>query len=309
MNLTISILYSVSVLAILLATYFFLDYRNYKREWLHKVKEWYPEEERKSFISKLGDRYDKRESAKALKLKLQNANVKLLPSEYIGVLVVGALTIFVMFFVIFKMPMRFSLLLAFGLMAITHFLLFYLRKNNYEIRFNEQLSEVCRLLGNAARSGLTINQGLEIVAREIPSPAGDEFRRLTNELKLGVPLESAFRSIQRRNRSRDFNLFIATLLIQKKTGGNLAVTLETMANTFEDRKILAQTIKTMTAEQKYISFIIPVMPVFLLLIMNNVIDGFIEPLFSGIGVVLLILFIATIVMSFIIIRKITDIKV
>jgi tight adherence protein B len=309
MNLTVSILYSFAVLFFLIGIYFYLGYRNHKREWNHKIKDWFPEEERKSFISKLGDHYDKRESAKVLRNKLQNANLKLLPSEYIGILVVGSLILFVLFYVIFNMPMQVGLLLSVGIMVVSHFLLFYFRKNNYEMRFNEQLSEVCRLLANAARSGLTINQGLEIVAREITGPAGEEFKRIANELKLGVSLESAFRSIQKRNSSKDFNLFIATLLIQKKTGGNLAVTLDTMANTFEDRKVLSQTIKTMTAEQKYISFIVPVLPVFLLLVMNNVIDGFIEPLFSGFGIIILILFLGAIVLSFLIIRKITDIKV
>ncbi|WP_050980488.1 type II secretion system F family protein [Alkalibacillus haloalkaliphilus] len=126
---------------------------------------------------------------------------------------------------------------------------------------------------------------------------------------MGVTLENALRTVQKRNKSRDFNLFIATLLIQKKTGGNLALTLETMANTFEDRKVLNQIIKTMTSEQKYISLIVPILPIFLLLVMNNVIDGFIDPLWSGFGLVILVLFLAAIVLSFILIRKITDIKV
>jgi tight adherence protein B len=309
MDLAVSILYSCAVFTFLIGIYFYLGYRNDKREWTHKVKEWFPEEERKSFISKLGDRFDKKESSQILKGKLMNANLKLLPSEYIGVLIVGFLVLFVLFYVIFKVPIKLSFILAVGIMITSHFLLFYIRKNNYELRFNDQLSEICRILANAARSGLTINQGIEIASREIDGPAGEEFKRLSNELKLGVPLESAFRSIQRRNKSRDFNLFIATLLIQKKTGGNLAVTLETMASTFEDRKLLAQTIKTMTAEQKYISFIVPILPIVLLLIMNNVIDGFIEPLWSGIGIVILILFIIAITLAFLLIRKITDIKV
>lgn len=309
MNLGVSILYSLAVLSFLIGIYFFLGYRNQKREWVHKVKDWYPEEERKSFISKLGERYDQRQSAKALQRKLQNANLKLLPSEYIGVLIVGGLILFVLFNIIFKMPFRYSFLLAVGIMIVSHFILFSVRKNNYEKRFNEQLAEVCRLLANAARSGLTVNQGIEIVSREITGPAGEEFKRIANELKLGVPLESAFRSIQKRNKSKDFNLFIATLIIQKKTGGNLAVTLETMANTFEDRKILSQTIKTMTAEQKYISYIVPALPILLVLVMNNIIDGFMEPLFSGIGIIILFLFLGAVILSFFIIRKITDIKV
>ncbi|SEP98696.1 type II secretion system F family protein [Piscibacillus halophilus] len=309
MNITMSILYSLSILTLLIAGYYFLGYRSQKKEWNQKVKKWFPEEERKSFISKWGDRFDERESSQALRDKLHNANLKLLPSEYLGILIVGYMTLFVMMYSIFSMPFNLSLLLPIGILFIANYLLFYFRKNSYEARFNEQLSEVCRILGNAARSGLTVNQGIDIVAREIDGPAGVEFKRISNELKMGVTLEHAFKSIQKRNKSRDFNLFIATLLIQKKTGGNLALTLETMANTFEDRKILNQIIKTMTSEQKYISFIVPALPVFLLLVMNNVIDGFIDPLWSGFGLIILFLFVGAIVLSFILIRKITNIKV
>lgn len=309
MSLIVSILYSLAVLSFLVCLYFLLGYRSQKKEWKQKVRQWYPEEARKSVVSKLGDRFDEREGSTKLSNKLQNANLKLLPSEYVGILLFGYLALFVLFYTVFSMPGLICLLLPLGLIIIANYLLFYFRKNNYETRFNEQLAEICRLLGNAARSGLTINQGIDIVAREVSAPAGDEFKRISNELKLGVSLESALRSVQKRNKSRDFNLFIATLLIQKKTGGNLALTLDTMANTFEDRKVLTQTIKTMTSEQKYISFIVPALPIFLLLVMNNVIDGFIEPLWSGFGIIILVLFVAAIVLSFFLIRKITDIRV
>ncbi|SFA90967.1 tight adherence protein B [Lentibacillus halodurans] len=309
MNLAVSILYSLGVLSFLLFVYYFLGYRSQKKEWKQKVEEWFPEEERKSLISKWGDRFDEKESSEKLRNKLHHANLKLLPSEYLGILIVGYLVLFVMFYSIFGMPLPLSIALPILLLFVSNYLLFYFRKNSYELRFNDQLSEVCRILGSAARSGLTINQGIDIVAREVAAPAGEEFKRISNELKLGVNLESAFRSVQKRNTSRDFNLFIATLLIQKKTGGNLALTLDTMANTFEDRKVLNQIIKTMTSEQKYISFIVPALPVFLLLVMNNVIDGFIEPLWSGFGLVILIIFITAIVLSFFLIRKITNIKV
>lgn len=310
MDLVIAILYSLAVLSILIFFYYILGYRNQKKEWNQRVKQWYPEEKRKSFLSKWGERFDELEYAKSLEGKLHSANVKLLPSEYLATLVVGALTIFILFYSIFHMPLWVSMMLAIIITSIIHFLLFYIRKNNYEKRFNEQLGEVCRLLGNAARSGLTINQGIDIVAREMNDAAGTEFKRISYELKMGVPLEAALKTAQKKNDSRDFNLFIATILIQKKTGGNLAKTLDTMAATFEDRKVLDQTIKTMTAEEKYISYLVPILPIFLLLVMNNVIDGFINPLWTNpFGIVLLVIFICAILLSIIIIRKITNIKV
>ncbi|WP_409273212.1 type II secretion system F family protein [Neobacillus sp. SCS-31] len=309
MTTSIAILYSLAVLLGLWGGYFFLGYRSQQREWKQRVNQWFPEERRKSKISVLGDKFDQSQSAEPLAQKLQNANVALLPSEYVGVHILGFLALFVLLFNIFHVPPFVSLLVSLLILYISHYLLFFIRKNKYEERFNEQLAEICRLLGNAARSGLTINQGLEIVAREVPAPAGSEFSRIVNELKLGVPIETALRSVQKRNKSREFQLFIATILIQKKTGGNLAATLESMGHTLEDRKVLAQTIKTMTSEQRYISLIIPAMPIFILLMMNNIIEGFTDPLWTGPGLIILVLFLAGLLISFVLIRKITNIRV
>ncbi|MDZ5713684.1 type II secretion system F family protein [Jeotgalibacillus haloalkalitolerans] len=309
MDMIIAGLIGSAALALIIMVYFLLDYRRHKQDWKKKMRTWYPEEKRKSAISVLGDRYDESPSSEKLHKKLQLANVGLLPSEYIGAHIVGFLLLYVVFNMIFSMSAFISLVLTVGLLASSHFLLFYLRKNRYEERFNEQLSEVCRLLANASKSGMTVTQGIDLVANEVSTPAKEEFKRMSYELKLGVPLEQVLKKVQERNTSRDFQLFAATLLIQKKTGGNLASTLETMATTLEDRKILHQTIRTMTSEQRYISIIVPAMPIFILLVMNNVMDGFTDPLTTTPGLIILALFGAGIILSFFLIRKITNIKV
>lgn len=309
MTIAVSILYSLAVLSLLIGSYLFLGYRSKKRDWRQKLSQWYPEEGRKSFISVLGDRFDSSKQAAPLALKLQNANIRLLPSEYLGIHGLGFLAILVLFYSIFHIPIMFSLVISIIILIASHFLLFYLRKNKYEERFNEQLTDICRLLGNAARSGLTVIQGIDMVAREIPAPAGVEFKRINNELKLGVSLENALKSVQKRNKSRELQLFIATILIQTRTGGNLATTLESMSNTLEDRKVLNQTIKTMTSEQRYISLVVPILPVFILLVMNNIVDGFTKSLWTIPGMVILVIFILGIILSFILIRKITNIRV
>ncbi|MEC1377270.1 type II secretion system F family protein [Heyndrickxia oleronia] len=309
MSTAVSILYSLAVLFLLWAFYIYLGYRSKKRAWGNKVNEWFPEEKRKSFISVVGDRFDQSKQAEALSNKLIGANVPLLPSEYLGIHFLGFFILFILLGKFFKTSASINILISIGILIGAHFLMFYLRKNKYEERFNDQLSDICRLLGSAAKSGLTISQGIDLVSKEIPAPAGKEFKGISNQLKLGVPLEIALRSIQKRNKSRDFQLFISTILIQTKTGGNLAATLETMSNTLEDRKILNQTIKTMTSEQRYVSFIVPALPIFILLVMNNVVDGFTDPLWTLPGIIILILFLLGIIISFILIRKISDIKV
>jgi tight adherence protein B len=309
LSLSVSLIYSLAVLFLIWSVYNFLGYRAKKREWRQKVGKWYTEGKRKSYIVVLGDRFDQTKTAEPLARKLQQANIFLTPSEYLGMHILGLLSLMVIFGSMFKIPFPINTFIPVGLLYFVHIMLFSLRKNKYEERFNNQLADICRLLGNAARSGMTINQGIDLVAKETSAPAGDEFKRISNEIKLGIPLETALRSVQKRNSSRDFQLFVATILIQKKTGGNLSAILESMAHTLEDRKVLNQTIKTMTAEQRYISFIVPLMPVILVLIMNGMIDGFIDPLWTGPGIVILVLFTIAIILSFFIIKKITNIRV
>jgi tight adherence protein B len=305
-----AILYSLAVLVGIFGVYSYLGYRSEKRKWSQKVGKWFEgSEKRKSFIVLLGDRFDQTKLAQPMQKKLREANVPLTPSEFYGMLIVGGMAIAVFSNNLFGISFPFNLIISFVLVVIIYYLLFALRKNKHQERLNEQLSEVCRLLGNSVRAGMTIQQGLTLVSHEVSSPAKEEFKKLSHELALGVDFEQALREMQNRNVSRDFKLFIATLLIQKNAGGNLHAVLDEMSKTLEERKILGQTIKTMTAEQRFVSYILPAMPVFILLMMNQMVDGFLDNLFTIPGAILGIMFISGTVLSFILIRKVSNIRV
>ncbi|MBH0167585.1 type II secretion system F family protein [Fictibacillus sp. 7GRE50] len=304
-----SILFSFSVILFIIGFYQYLGFRSHKKDWRQKVSKYFPTQKRKSKIVVWGNKFDQTELAKPLNDKLQKASVSLTASELLGALIVGCLGITVIFTNLFDVPLLISFLLGIFTAGLTYWLLFLIRQNRYYERLNSQLSEVCRLLGNSARAGMTINQGIEMIAREAASPAREEFSRVASELRLGVDFDKAMRDLQDRIPSREFQLFIATLLIQKKSGGNLFSILDEMANTLEERKILNQTIKTMTAEQRYISYFVPALPILLLLIMNQIVDGFLEPLSSIPGIILGTIFIIGTGITFILVRKVTNIKV
>ena len=101
--------------------------------------------------------------------------------------------------------------------------------------------------------------------------------------------------MEKRIDDKEFQLFTATMLIQKKAGGNLYAVLDEMSQTLDERKLLKQEIMTMTAEQRYRSY--------------NVVDGFLEPLFTGLGIILLAFFLTGTILTFVIVRKITNIRV
>ena len=308
--MTIAVLFSLAVLLLIFGIYSFLGYRAQKKEWKRKTESWYgATEKRKSYLVVLGDRFDQSPYAVKMYEKLQQANVPLTPSEFYSMLIVGGMAITVLSSTMFNIHMPINLLIAIALVVVTYYSLFAIRKNKYQQRFDSQLAEVCRLLGNAARAGMTITQGVELVSREVANPAGGEFKRLANEIRLGVDFDKAMVNFQKRIPSRDFKLFIATLLIQKRAGGNLHSILDGMAQTLEDRKILNQTIQTMTAEQRYISYILPIIPIFLILIMNTIMDDFLAPLSTLPGIILLVLFIVGTFLTFFLVRKVTNIRV
>lgn len=164
-------------------------------------------------------------------------------------------------------------------------------------------------MSNGTKSGMTIAQGFQLVARELSEPSRGEFQRLSNELALGVDFEEALLKFQKRIKGREYKLFIVTLLTQKKVGGNLNETLEEMAQVLDERKFLEQEIKTLTSEQRFISYVIPSIPIVLVLLINMVMEEFTDVLYSGPGLILIILFGIGTVLSFILVRKVTDIRV
>src|SRR5699024_8540808 len=288
----------------------YLDYRSKKREWKSKMKTWYDtEDSRKSFIVLWGDKFDQTKHAKKFQNKLSGANIKLTPSEFYGILILAVMVITLLISNFFSIGFPLNLIVSVGVVEIIRRSLFFLRRNKYQEQMAQQLPEICRLLANATRSGMTLDQSFGLAAHELDAPANKEFERLSQELYLGVGFENVLEGFQNRMSNKDFKLFAATLSIQKKSGGDLHSVLDEMAETFENRKVLSQEVKTMTAEQRFISYVVPAMPIFLVLVMNSIIDGFLDPLFSGIGLILLALFLTGTVLTFFLVKKVTDIRV
>ncbi|MEO4054198.1 type II secretion system F family protein [Solibacillus sp. CAU 1738] len=301
---------TISTILLLFGLYNLLGYRKEKREWRKKTHQFYLEgERRRSMLIILGTKFDKTDTAKEMEGKLADANIPFTPSEFIGALVVSFMGILFVLVNIFNVPTFIAILISFLVLEGGRRMLFSIRKNRRRQILVEQLPEICRLLANSTRSGMTLNQGIQLVAKEMAEPAKSEFKNLAHELSLGIDFGSAIRALEKRVDNKEFHLFTATLLIQKRAGGNLYIVLDEMSQTLDERKLLKQEIKTMTAEQRYISYIVPVIPIFLVLMMNNVVDDFLDPLFSGIGLILLAIFVVGMIFTFVIVRRITNIRV
>src|SRR5258706_10864107 len=56
-------------------------------------------------------------------------------------------------------------------------------------KFNDQLADMLNLMVNGLRAGYSTMQAMEAVSRELPSPISDEFRRVVQEMQIGISME------------------------------------------------------------------------------------------------------------------------
>jgi tight adherence protein B len=130
-------------------------------------------------------------------------------------------------------------------------------------KFNEQLPDMLNLMVNGLRTGFSALQAMEAVSRELPSPISDEFRRVVQEMQLGVPMEGALDNLQRRIASDDLDLAITAINIQREVGGNLAEILDTISYTVRERIRIQGEVRAITAQVSYSGKFLSLMPIVL----------------------------------------------
>jgi tight adherence protein B len=87
------------------------------------------------------------------------------------------------------------------------------------IRFNEQLADMLNLMVNGLRAGYSTMQAMEAVSKELPPPICDEFRRVVQEMQIGISMEQALANLLRRIPSEDLDFVVTAINVQREVGG------------------------------------------------------------------------------------------
>jgi tight adherence protein B len=155
----------------------------------------------------------------------------------------------------------------------------YLRKRRLD-QIDDQLVDALGMMANALRSGLSLQQALDLVAREMKPPIADEVGRVMKEIHLGQLTDHALRRMAERVPLEDLGLAIDSILTLRETGGNLSESFQVIAHTIVERKKVQGKIKTLTAQGMAQGLLAGAMPAALLLILSIVDASFIRPLFT-----------------------------
>ena len=182
--------------------------------------------------------------------------------------------------------------------------------NRRRERFNLQLPEALATMSNALRAGFSISQAFDSVVEQGEQPMSEEFAILQQQLKIGMSLEEALESMNRRVGSDDLTLVTTAILISRKTGGNVTEIFDRISETIRGRMRIERKVKTLTAQGRMQGVIVSVMPLFLGLVMTLVKPGTMIPYLTSAAGLLSVLSVCVLIfVGWLMIRRIVRIDV
>ncbi len=179
-------------------------------------------------------------------------------------------------------------------------------------KFNDQLPDMLNLMVNGLRAGYSTMQALEAVSKELPSPINDEFRRVVQEMQIGIPMESALENLLRRIPSDDLDFVVTAINVQREVGGNLSEILDNISFTIRERIRIKGEVRVLTSQVRTSGTVLSLIPFGLTLVLWFLNPDYLMSITSG-GPICTAAIICTVLglifSSYFIMMRIADIEV
>jgi tight adherence protein B len=197
---------------------------------------------------------------------LARADLKFKPGEYIALYVIAVIGVGLIAFLVGG-RLVISGIIGAAIGAFLPGLYVRRQKSKRLITFNSQLPDMLNLVVNGLRAGYSTLQAMEAVSKELPPPICDEFRRVVQEMQLGITMEKALENLLRRIPSEDLDFVVTAINVQREVGGNLAEIMDVISYTIRERIRIKGEIRALTAQATYSGRALALMPIGLLCIL------------------------------------------
>jgi tight adherence protein B len=134
-------------------------------------------------------------------------------------------------------------------------------------RISLQLPDALALWAGLLRAGLGVMPALSQVAQRQPGPLGEEWRLLLNQLRLGLGIDTAFAGLRDRVGQADLAMLSTLLRTHRELGGNLAESLQRLADLLRQRLAMEARIASLTAQGRLQGIVVGVLPLLLLAVL------------------------------------------
>ena len=204
-----------------------------------------------------------------------------------------------------------SIAIFVGLAAAAGPFIYVSRKRKLRLRrFEEIFPEALEFVSRSMRAGHAFSVSLEMIHREFQEPVSGEFRRTFEEANLGLPIEVALQGLAKRVPSLDVHFFVSAVLLQKRTGGNLAEILDKLAYVIRERFKLRGRIRAVSAHGRMTATSLSCIPIAVSVLMFYTNPTYVKFFFEDqVGNIMMGVAIALQLVGYLIMKKIVNIEV
>lgn len=210
------------------------------------------------------------------------------------------------------LPVQYQRLAFLGGLATASLPLLYIfrARTSRMRRFEELFPDSLEFVARSMRAGHAFAVSLEMIHKEFQEPLAGEFRRTSEEHNLGIPLDVALQKMAKRVPSLDVHFFVSAVLLQKRTGGNLAEILDKLAYIIRERFKLRGRIRAISAHGRMTGTALTLIPVGVAVLMFFVNPDYVKFFFMDqVGNMMLGAAVFLQVVGYLVIKKIVSIEV
>ena len=216
---------------------------------------------------------------------LQKARIPLHPDEYVVVAASGTIVLAVLLRIV-------TTSVVFGVIGLALGPLLAMAYPKWKIKrrkraFEEQLPGALSLIASSISAGHTFLRAIQMMCEESEPPMSQEFARVVYETRLGDPVVDALERMAVRLDIRDLEWVVQAIRIQQTVGGKLADLLHTLADFIRAREEVRREVQVLTAEGRISAYVLGALPVFLMLAVQVLNPGYMQPLLQGKGLLVL----------------------
>lgn len=184
------------------------------------------------------------------------------------------------------------------------------RKASRRMRaFEEQLPDVLMTMAGALKVGQSFSNSMNAIVEDGVPPASEEFGRVIAETRLGRPMDDALVAMADRVDSDDLRFVLMSVTIQRQVGGSLGELFQTVSDTIRERQQFRRKVRALTAMGRASAALLLGLPFITAALIAVVGDGYLAPLYeTTVGQVMTGAMLVLMVLGWIVIRKIVDIK-
>jgi tight adherence protein B len=239
--------------------------------------------------------------------KLERAGLKIRGSEFLTLQIISAIVAGILAQFFLKNVLITSAVVL--LIIFIPFLLINSLISKLVQKFDEQLPDTLQLISGALKAGYSFNQAIGMVVEETKPPISDEFQRVLNEIRMGLPESEALENSSKRIGSAHFAWVVMAINVQRGVGGNLAEIMEIIANTIRERARVMSQIKALTSEGRLSAVILIALPICLGAVLFIINRAYVSLLFSTtIGLIMVSFSAVLMVVGIIWIIRIVNVK-